>query len=330
GGQNIQARQLFEESAYASRQVTYQIVDPIKNPGLAERYKVTTNSTVHLQYGGEKGEGTNVTELNEEAITNAIIRVTKAGKKVVYFLDGHGESDIDDTNDANGLNQFKTALEGEGFEAKKLLLATQASVPGDCTGVVIAGPQKPLDTHEIDAIGAYLKKGGKALVTLRVPRPDSGVDETALVKLLGDWGVKAGNDIVVDQVVRLFAGPALGISPLVNNYGAHPITRDFKQRTVFPFTRSLSAADSKPGVTVTPIAKTSDSSWAETDLDGLFKRQEAKLDSNDTRGPVDIGEAVEVDLGKAGRGSGQARLVVFGSTDFADNQNIQQFFNRDF
>ena len=33
----------------------------------------------------------------------------------------------------NGYGTLKTALEGEGFEIKKLLLAHQASVPDDCT-----------------------------------------------------------------------------------------------------------------------------------------------------------------------------------------------------
>src|SRR5271155_3100754 len=96
-------------------------------------------------------------------------------------------------------------------------------------------------------------------------------------------------------------------------------------------TRSVQAiANSKSGLTVTGLAKTSDTSWGQTDIDGLFKRQEAKLDAADKGGPLDVADAVEADLTKLGTDKGEARLVVFGSTEFVDNQWLTQFFNRDF
>ncbi len=331
GGEDGTARRLYEEYAYASPKVSFEMVDPDRHPELAEKYKVSVNRTTHLQYGGDRGDGTNVTDLTEEAITNAIIRVSKAKKRLICFLDGHGEADPDDRSGTSGLGQLKTALEGEGFAAKKLLLATAAAVPADCTMLAVAGPKRPLDPHEIGAIGTYLKQGGRALVTFRAPRPDNEIDEAALAGLAAQWGVKAGNDVVVDQVLRLFAGPALGLSPLVSDYGAHLMTRDFHQRTVFPMTRSVEPESNlKAGLTVTTLAKTSATSWAETDIDGIFKRQEAKLDANDIRGPIAVAQAVEADLAKLGWGGGQARLVIFGSTEFADNQWLSQFFNRDF
>jgi ABC-type uncharacterized transport system involved in gliding motility auxiliary subunit len=332
GGDNPAARQLYEEYAYASPKLTFQMVDPDRNPELAERYKVSALGTTHLQYGGDEGgEGTNLTEPTEENLTNAILRVSKAGKKSLYFLDGHGEGDPDDASGQTGYGILKTALEGEGFEIKKLLLATQASVPEDCTILAIAGPVKPLGPHEIDAIGAYLNKGGRALIMFRSPRPNNEVDEGALVKLAAQWGVDAGTDVVVDQVTRLFAAPALGVSPLVQNYGAHPITHDFKERTIFPMARSVTpAAAPKAGFAVTALAMTSDTSWGETDIDGIFKRQEAKLDPADKRGPIDVADAIEADLSKTGGGKGEARIVVFGSADMANNQFVGQLFNRDF
>src|SRR5271157_5398913 len=92
-GQNPTARDLYDNYAYASHKVSFEMVDPDQHPELAEKYKVSVMGTTHIQYGGDNGEGTNVTELTEEAITNAIIKVTKSGKKEVYFLEGHGEAD---------------------------------------------------------------------------------------------------------------------------------------------------------------------------------------------------------------------------------------------
>ena len=331
GGENPAARELYETFAYYSPKLTYELVDPDKHPELAERFKVSVMGTTHMQYGGDNGEGTNVTELNEEALTNAIIRATKSSKKVVEFLDGHGEADPDDAETPSGYGTIKKDLEGEGYEVRKLELAQLPKVPDDANLVVVAGPIKPLGQHEIDSLNDYLKHGGRMIAMYRPQRPDNPIDEAAMVKLAGDWGVKVGNDIVVDQVVRLFEGPALGLNPIVQTYGEHPITKDFKQRTVFPMTRSLSAqANLKPGLTVTPIAKTSETSWAEVDLDTLFRQQKAELSDKDTRGPITVVMAVDGKLEQLGFGKGDARMVVFGSTEFADNQYAGTFFNRDF
>ncbi|HUO06378.1 MAG TPA: Gldg family protein [Candidatus Binataceae bacterium] len=329
GGENISARELYEMYKYANPEITYQLVDPDRNPELAERFKVSVMNTTHIQYGDS--DGTNVTELSEEALTNAILRVTKSSNKVIYFLDGHGEADIDDADSAGGFNLARKALEGENYTVKKLLLVEQPSVPADASIVAIAGPKKPLLQHEIDELNAYLKRGGRVLTMLRSPQPGQQVDETALISLIGTWGVKAGNDLVVDQVVQLFAGPRLGLAPMVEWYEReHPITRGFNQKTVFPLVRSLSVEpDLKAGLSVIPIAKTSDTSWAETDLDGIFIRQEAKLDDKDTRGPIAVVDAVQADLDKMGMGHGEARMVVYGDSDFADNQYLSNLYNRD-
>ncbi|HEY2663537.1 MAG TPA: Gldg family protein [Candidatus Binataceae bacterium] len=330
GGQSPSAKSLYQTYAYASPKVTFELVDPDKHPELAERFKVSTMGTTHIQYGDE-GAGTNVGETTEDALTNAIIKVTKHTKKTIYFLEGHGEADPDDTQAPIGFGTLRQALEGEGYEVKKLLLATQAKVPEDCTILVIAGPQKPLFVHELDEVNSYLKRDGRVLATLQPPQPDNPTDESGLIKLIGDWGVQVGNDVVVDQVVRLFAGPALGLNPVVSTYGVHPITRGFNQRTVFPMVRSVEPAkDLKAGLSVVAIARTSDTSWAETDLEGIFKRQTATLDDKDRRGPITVCAAVEADLKTLGWGSGEARMVVFGTTEFANNQNINTFFNRDF
>jgi ABC-type uncharacterized transport system involved in gliding motility auxiliary subunit len=332
GGNNPQAHELFQMYAYASPKVSFELVDPVKHPELAEKYKVSVNNTIHIQYGtGPEASGTNVTQVSEQTLTNAIIRVTKSTKKIIDFLDGHGEADIDDTSGADGMGALRTALEGEGYQVQKLLLASKPKVPAGVNIVVIAGPVRPLLPHEIDQLNDYLKRGGRVMIMFRPIPPNSNVDESALENLAVQWGVKAGNDVVVDQVVRLFAGPALGTEPLVQNYGESPITRGFKQRTVFPSVRSLTPVpDLKSGMTVTALAKTSDTSWAETDLVALFEHQTAKLDNKDLRGPITVADSVDADLKTLGMGTGEARLVIFGSTEFAENQFLREFFNRDF
>lgn len=331
GGRSPLAESLYDQYKYASPLVSYELVDPNRHPELAERFKVSVMNTTHIQYGGDKGEGSNVTDQTESALTNGIMKLIKTGARTVYFLDGHGEGNPDDAQGTTGFGEAKKALEGENYTVKKILLASEAKVPDDCSLLIIAGPTRPLLPHEISATDDYLKHGGRVLAMLRVPRPDQPNDEASLTKLISDWGIKAGNNVVVDQVVRLFSGPALGLNPLVNSYGTHPIIASFTKQTVFPMTRSLApVTPPKPGLSVTPLAMTSETSWGETDLEGIFKRQAAKFDPADKKGPITVAAAAEANLEQLKWGAGDARIVVFGDTDFANNQFFDNFFNRDF
>ncbi|MBI4519109.1 MAG: GldG family protein [Deltaproteobacteria bacterium] len=323
GGINPELRDLLTGYGDQSAKLSYQMIDPDRQPELAERYKVSAYNTVRLEYGGES---TTITQPNEENITNAIIKVTRTTKKTVCAIEGHGEPDTDELQDARGFAAVKNGLANENYEVKKILLASLEGVPGDCSVVLVAGPQKPYTEHEIKVLDEHLKKGGRAVFLIA---PRSGEQ---FATMLSSWGIKLGNDVVVDQVVRLFQGPALGLAPLANTYAPHEITRDFKQRTIFPMTRSLQADTAgKKGLQVTELVKTSPSSWAETDLDGLFLRSEASLDpAADRKGPVAVAAIVEAKLKEMGSGDGEARLAVFGSVEFADNRNLEgTYYNRD-
>jgi ABC-type uncharacterized transport system involved in gliding motility auxiliary subunit len=324
GGINPELRDLLSNYARHSSKVSFELIDPDKQPELAEKYQIRTYNTVRVEYGNES---TLVTQPNEENITNAIIKVTRKTRKVVCVIEGHGEPDLDDLQNAKGLASFRNALTNENYEVKKVLLASEPKVPDDCSVVVVAGPQRPFLDHELQALETYLENGGRLLAMIP---PRTGDQFTTF---LAKWGVKLGNDVVVDQVVRLFQGPALGLTPLANTYGFHEITRDFKQRTIFPLTRSVkSDAAGKSGITAVELVKTSPSSWAETDLEGVFQRGEASLDANaDLKGPVPVAVAVDANLKQMGRDKdGNARLVVFGSIEFASNRELDgTFYNRD-
>jgi ABC-type uncharacterized transport system involved in gliding motility auxiliary subunit len=324
GGANPELDDLLRNYSSTSSKVTYRMIDPDREPELTERYGIKAYNTVRIGYGEASNQ---VTQPTEENITNAVIKLTRTGKQTVCVIEGHGEPDIDDKEGARGLAQAKTALENENYAVKKVLLASMEKVPDDCNIVMVAGPTRPFVSQELPALEDYLRKGGRMLVLLSPERAQE------FVAFLAPWGVKVGNDVVVDQVVRLFQGPALGLAPLVDTYDpGHEITKTLKGRTLFPMTRSVSAdASGKAGVTAVELVKTSPSSWAESDLEGIFQRQQATLDGADRKGPVPIAVAVDADLKAMGVPDGkEARLAVFGSTDFADNQNLEgTYFNRD-
>jgi ABC-type uncharacterized transport system involved in gliding motility auxiliary subunit len=323
GGVAPELRDLFASYKDVSPKVNFQLIDPDRQPELAEQYKITAYNTVRLEYGGTS---TTITQPTEEAITNAIIKVTRAQKQVVCFIEGHGEPDIDEMQDARGLAQAKSALTNENYEVKKVLLLTLEKVPQDCSVAVVAGPQKPYQEQELTALDTYLRDGGRVLFLMG---PRSAVE---FQPLLAKWAVRLGDDVVVDQVLRLFQGPALGLAPIAETYTPHEITKDFKGRTIFPMTRSVHAdGQGKAGLQAVELVKSSPSSWAETDVAALFDQRTAVKDDTDQPGPVPMATVVLAQLKDLGEPvDKEARLAVFGSSQFIDNRNLDgTFYNRD-
>jgi ABC-type uncharacterized transport system involved in gliding motility auxiliary subunit len=149
-----------------------------------------------------------------------------------------------------------------------------------------------------------------------------------LIPLLEARGIAVGNDVIVDQVMQLFAGPSLGVQPIVSDYGFHPITEDFTERTIFLLARTVEAAEEVPeGITVTPLARTSVNSWAETDIERLFGANEAILEDDDVAGPVSI--AVAATLSPTPPAEQEGRIVVFGDSEWVNNSNLSLYYNQD-
>jgi len=327
GGVNPALDSLLDSYAYvAPSRVKKRLVDPDKEPALVDQMKITTAPSVALQYGNESFV---VTQPSEETITNGLIRVTRSTKKVVYFVEGFGQASTSAEDDPKGYAAAKLALQQENYEVKPLLLPSIEKVPDDASVVIVAGVGQPFTDTAIAALDAYLKAGGHLFVLIG---PRQGDEK--LAAFLEAWGAKLGNDIVLDQEVRLFEGPRVGMQPLAKDYGAHPITQELRDYTIFPQTRSVDpGAAGKKGLSATTLVKTSGSSWAETSVDDVFTKGIARLDDTDKKGPVSIAVAVSAKLKEMGitpvstgseKPSEEARLVVIGSQRFADSQDLTQ------
>ena len=317
---------LLKLYAYHSGHIKYEFIDPDKNPGLVKRYDVTQDGTTVIEAGDKESR---ITTTSEEDLTNALIKATRAAKKVIYFLDGHGEETIDDTGD-NGFSSVKGELEKLGYEVKKQTLALSDRFPKDCALLIVAGPKKDPLPNEYETIRGYIKGGGRALFLVD---PET---QTLLPLLLADYGFKLENDIVVDTVSRLLGGDYF--MPVVSEYETHPVTERFGYATFFPLARSVEVAEAKPeGATVTELAKTSPNSWSERELD----QKEVKFDAaKDKQGPIGLaavaeipfkaetpvpaaanpGEAAPAESAAKSEAEKKARIAVVGDSDFVKNR----------
>jgi ABC-type uncharacterized transport system involved in gliding motility auxiliary subunit len=313
------ARAVFDRYTYRSDRVKVRFVDPNARPELAQRHDVRTNGVILVCAGpcGAAEGSTRVAQPTEQELTSAI-RSVISDKRKVYFVTGHGEASVEDS-EASGLSRIKTALEDENIDVATLLLAREPGVPEDADAVVVAGPTQRFLDRELSALDGYLRGGGSILF---LSEPFHALNLQAQVR---EWGIELGDDVIVDQQIQLFAGPKLGVQPIVNEYGSHPITEDMQGRpTLFQLARSVRAAD---GADVVLLAKTGKASWAETDLERFSNESRVELNEEDERGPVALAAALTLPQQEGAEREG--RLVVVGDYDFATNRYVAEFFNAD-
>jgi ABC-type uncharacterized transport system involved in gliding motility auxiliary subunit len=301
-----------------ARNLSWKVVDPIKQPQIAEKYGISERGTLHFSFadGESNREVKIVRNIDEQEIVNAILKLTRGGNKKVYWISGHGEANLDEKEQA-GFLFLKEAIFGENIRLEKLELSTRRKIPEDASAILLMSPRKALLEFEIEAITSYLDKGGNALL-LTEPRTTDDVANIAQ-----RYGIKVGADIVLDEVVKLLEGPTLVVQPMITDYGNHPITKDFAEGIILSTVRSVRAVPNEK-FTATEFAFTSNKSWAEKDLEAIFgEPPTAELSEEDDKGPVPVAVASE-------RADSAGRIVVMGDADFVANINIRHLYNRDF
>jgi len=325
---------LGQYATYSGGRFEWRLEDTDKAPALARQYGVESYGTVVLE-GGPAGQlrTEKVLDADEEKLTNGIVKVTRAGKRVVYMVKGHGEREIGAT-DRGGFSQAKEQMEKANYEVKELFLARDPKVPDDAAIVMVPGPKTDLFPQELAAIDAYVARAGKVFF-MAVP-----FQATPTAKYLSKYGINVDDDVVIElnPIGQVFGvGPLV---PVVGQYDPHPITKDMGGvMTLFPLTRSVEPAKALPkGVQASPLAQTSRQSWGETDK-SVFQTGKATPDPNEKTGPLPVAVVATVDAeppakaegdGEAPKKAAKARIVVVGTADFASNQFLGAQGNRDF
>jgi ABC-type uncharacterized transport system involved in gliding motility auxiliary subunit len=317
-GERQLAKELLQEYAYQNRQVTYRFADPEREPLKAKEAGYRYPGNILLEYQGRRQMADRP---EEEALSDTLRKLLKPEAKKVYFLTGHGERSLSDSK-RGGYHLARKALGNEGYEVEDLNLLTQAEVPKDAAAVVVAGPQKPLFKNEVEALKAYLNRGGRLLVLL-LPFADGGLKE-----FLAGYGVGLDEGLVLDQNQMSQALGASAVMPLVFNYGSHRITQDFTNIvTIFPLARPLILNRAVKRVNLLPLATTSPTSWEKRGQKWL-KQGKGDFDpKQDRKGPFTLAVLADIALTPKGAAPGEkkpdpekkAELVVFGNVNFADN-----------
>lgn len=192
----FQYRYILSRYRQVSDHIEESYIDPHVEPALAKEYNIDESGGLIVEY---KEQQSKVEGPSEEAITNAIIKITRSKQKNLYFFKNHGEVDLNASEERGG-SALKSELEAVRYSIHTLdALSTQGTIPDGVDVLFVLGPQMPFLDFEVAMLENYLRDGGKLLLAI-----DPGVTHS-FENLFAMLGVKFRGDYVIDQLISQFA-----------------------------------------------------------------------------------------------------------------------------
>lgn len=333
---------MLTEYKYYGDKLSVEYIDPDEHPDQARQYGITQYQTIVFTTGNRQrlvplaqfvtvdAQGNPAGIEAEHAFTSAILEVTGTVQKKIYFLSGHGESNID-----ADYSNLKKSLQDNLYQVATLDLASNPAIPDDSAALIVAGPQETITSQELDIIKRYLDSGRQALFMVNPNSPKE------IKKFLTDWGITVGDGTVID--------PSSYVAPSIDSPSVPNTRNTFGLPTIyFPgATAIMPNSEYEPTVTLTeqgdmssiiwkskdsPIQMdrlvwTSNDGWLEANFSPL---QEPKFDEGtDIKGPLALAFLIVVPPSDVNdRGQGTA-LIVIGDSDFVSNQHFYNGNNSD-
>lgn len=338
----LDLRRLLREYEYASSragqgQIKAEFVDPFRQNKRAQEltnlYKLSKDNVILVCYEDrvkevllsdlyEVKKGDIRSFRGEYVLTKTILDLSQLAAKKVYFLQGHGEMSPLEVHPARGLSELAKLLEFQNYEWDILDLTENRQIPTDADLIILASPQVPYLSYEVQQLNLYLEsKGGTVWALL------SATKEHGLEGLFYQWGIRADNQIVVD-IGDDFQSKSGDF--LIRRFFPHPITQkliDYQLGLVWGLSRPIVPDITAPkalGLHTVSLLASSDQSWAKALGDPDLTYKPAK----DLKGPLSLAMVAEkkiAELDTLQLESG--KVIVMGNADFVSNYKLNLLGN---
>jgi ABC-type uncharacterized transport system involved in gliding motility auxiliary subunit len=309
-GQNLHKsiQEFMQPYLRAKPDITLNFIDPREQPKLAAAAGVRSPVEMVVEY---RQRNEHLTEFNERALTNLLMRLARGADRLVLWLDGHGERKLNGAAN-HDLGDFGRQLLQKGFRLNSINLAVAQEMPANAAALIIASPQVDLLPAEVQKVRRFVAGGGN-LLWLIDQEPLHGLQPIAEM-----LGLVLTPGTVVDPTLKTGSGPPT--FAVASGYARHPITSAFRLNTLFPFARQIGAAESDEW-RITPLIDVAPRGWVEV---GKLTEKIVFDKARDFPGPVNVATAFERTIGDR-----QQRVVVVGTGHFLSNSFLGNGGNND-
>lgn len=298
--------EILERYKHHNKNLHFRILNPDLEIDLAKADSINSYGQTVIKYN-DKQELLN--SLNEQSMTNALIRLSRTSKPVITFIQGHNERNPDETTNT-GYSTFKNKLMEKGFSVQSINLL-QHKLTTDIKLLALAAPNHKLLAGEVEQLVNFINQGGN-LLWLQDPGDLQNLETLAeRLQITFLQGILVDNNPSLRETLRI-QHPA--VIPIIS-YGKHKITEEMRYNTLFQIASALDFAKDSAWTT-TPLLITLPESWTETD--GFALEVKFEEDKGDIAGPHTPGLALERTL----ETKKSQRLVVIGDSDFLANTYI--------
>ncbi len=338
----------LEEFDSRTSKFSYRVVDPDLKPEIVSKFFgarpagfVTEIVVVEGMDSGQfdvlQPTDASYTQLEQDLVTSTLV-ATGSEKKLIYFLAGHGERDINGSL-SDGYAAVRSGLEGDNYRVEELLwdpTDADVEVPLDAALLVIAGPTSGLpEAHEV-ALDQYLeglqldgtprREHGRMIF---LAEPDTPI---SFRSFFSDWGLLISTGYIRDIESSV---PGLPQTVSLRNFNPEApleITLPKGERLQNVFMPGATAIgllqdDLRSGL---PIAATSSNSYLIDEPDRVDPITDGGPES-DQVGPFVPAVRVQ-SIGQVGANAPTTQpdpseisdLIVFGDSDFLSNSSYNQ------
>lgn len=305
-----------------SKHITVKTIDPVKNPAYTVQFSkagdTIASGTIVVQCGTKfkvlnqsdylntDSNSGSVSSIGvEQSITGAIVYATTGKTIKVYNLTGHNETALNTLNPS-----IASQLKSENFTVSDLNLVPSDAKIEDGSVLLVVSPKVDLSIDEAAKIKTFLKNGGKAVFLMDVVKGSMpNFDD-----IFKYYGVKADNAIAVEGDSQHAVQYPIYLLPDMQD---NDIVNAIKQKNlpiIMPQVRPIETLkNNRSGVKITSLLKSTNNSWAKTNLDTTTVEKE----SGDLTGPFDLADVITEEVGD----NKQTKIVVTGTSYFL-NQTI--------
>lgn len=260
-----------------------------------DKYRYISYSDIYLTDADYTTYSYNYSFDGEGALTSAISYVTSDETPKIYYLEGHGESELP--------SEFSKQIKKKNIETESLSLLNIDEIPSDASALMIYAPTSDISDEEAEMLISYLDNGGKLFVSAG---PTSAGTLTNLYSVLSNYGVETNEGIVIesDRNYYTFSQPYMLLPTLNSSDITTPLINE-NYYVIFPLAEGLTVSTSS---SATILLSSSSTSFSKVDGYNLttYEKEDDDIDGS-------FALAVSVNTNKDGE------LIWFASSYFLED-----------